>query len=42
LSFATAFLKEIRERGLQGAREFLKDYGGDEVLELFNRWEKLF
>jgi len=22
-------------------REFLKDHGGDEVLELFNRWEKL-
>jgi hypothetical protein len=22
-------------------REFLKDHGGDEVLELSNRWEKL-
>ena len=22
-------------------REFLKDHGGDEVLELFNRWEKM-
>ena len=22
-------------------REFLKDHGGDEVLELFNKWEKL-
>jgi len=22
-------------------REFIKDHGGDEVLELFNRWEKL-
>jgi hypothetical protein len=23
-------------------REFLKDHNGDEVLELFNRWEKLY
>jgi xylulose-5-phosphate/fructose-6-phosphate phosphoketolase len=23
-------------------REFLKDHGGDDVLELFNRWEKLY
>ena len=23
-------------------RDFLKDHGGDEVLELFTRWEKLF
>jgi hypothetical protein len=22
-------------------REFLKDHGGDDVLELFNRWEKM-
>jgi hypothetical protein len=23
-------------------REFLKDHGGDEVLDLFARWEKLY
>jgi hypothetical protein len=23
-------------------REFLKDHGGDDVLEIFNRWEKLY
>ncbi len=38
------FIREFQKNAVadKEAREFLKNHGGDEVLELFNRWEKLF
>jgi len=38
------YIREFQKRCVADTetREFLKGHNGDEVLELFNRWEKLF
>ena len=37
------YIREFQKRCVadKETREFLKDHNGDEVLELFNRWEKM-
>jgi hypothetical protein len=37
------YIREFQKKAVadKETREFLKDHGGDEVLELFNRWEKM-
>jgi hypothetical protein len=37
------YIREFQKKAVadKETREFLKDHGGDEVLELFNRWEEL-
>jgi hypothetical protein len=38
------YIREFQKNAVadKETREFLKDHNGDEVLELFNRWEKLY